>query len=389
MNSRERMMTALAHREPDRIPFDLGGLLQSGVHLHAYARLRRFLGLPTTAPKAQTFVVQTARLEEDFLERLQVDTRFVSRYLSTGQPLHLTDEGDATAFVDEWGCGRRKPKQGGLYFDIYRHPFDVEDVVGRLATYNWPDPTDPGRFQGLKEAAQAVRKMGKAVILGAHCAGVFEVAWFLRGLERFLTDLAAEPRWAESFLDKVLELKVAYWEAALAELGEYVDVVNEADDVAGQHNLLMSPRMYRRSIKPRHRQLFACIKRAAPHVKLLFHSCGAVRPLIPDLIEIGVDILNPVQISASGMAPLELKRAFGKEVCFWGGGVDTQGVLCRGTAAEVREHVRRNMDALAPGGGFVFAPVHITQADVPPENFMAMWETLQAHGAYREQASAF
>jgi uroporphyrinogen decarboxylase len=140
--------------------------------------------------------------------------------------------------------------------------------------------------------------------------------------------------------------------------------------------------MYRRFIKPRHRELFARMKRAAPHVKIAFHSCGAIRPLIPDLIEIGVDILNPVQISAPGMDPHELKREFGGSVCFWGGGVDTQSVLCRGTPPVVRDHVRRNIETLAPGGGFVFTPVHITQADVPPENFMAMWETLQEYGEY-------
>ena len=383
MNSRERIATALAHREPDRIPFDLGGMLQSGIHLRAYANLRRFLGLPEIDLTTQTFVVQTAKLDEDFLERLDVDARFVSRYLTTGQPIHLCDEGGYVTFTGEWGCERRIPKQGGLYYDIYRHPFDVDDAEGMLKDYNWPDPTHPGRIQGLKEEAQTARKRGKTVVLGAHCAGVFEVAWFLRGLERFLTDLAGEPQRAEFFLDKVLELKMAYWEYALAELGEYVDVVNEADDVAGQQSLLMSPQMYRQFIKPRHLELFACIKKAAPHVKLLFHSCGAIRPLIPDLIEIGVDILNPVQISAKGMDPFELKQEFGKDICFWGGGVDTQEVLCRGTPDQVRDHVRHNIDALAPGGGFIFAPVHITQADVPPDNFMVMWETLQEHGVYQ------
>ena len=382
MNSRERVLTALHHQEPDRVPFDLGGLLQSGVHLEAYARLRRHLGLPEVESRTQTLVTQTAKLGEDFLTRLRVDTRFVDRYLSVGEPIEFREEGEYIVFTDELGCERRKPKSGGLYYDIYRHPFDGDDVEDRLKTYRWPDPAHPGRLAGLAQEAQEARAGGRAVILGAHCAGVFEVAWFLRGLARFLTELAGDPTMAGFFLDKVLELKVAYWEYALSVLGEYVDVVNEADDVAGQQGLFISPRMYRRFIKPRHRELFASIKRAAPHVRIVFHSCGAIRPLIPDLIEIGVDILNPVQISVPGMDPLELKQEFGTELSFWGGGADTQGVLRRGTPGEIRDHVRRNIEALAPGGGYVFTPVHITQADVPTESFMAMWDTLQDYGGY-------
>ncbi len=382
MNSQKRILTTLNHQEPDRIPFDLGGTQQSGIHIQAYRNLRRYLGLPEIEPRVQTLVIQSAKLDQDFIDRLNIDVRFVNRYLTTGQPIEFYEEGPYVEFVDDWGCKRRKPKQGGLYYDICQHPFDVDDLTERLKTYRWPDPTHPGRFTGLKEEARLAREQGKLVVLGAHCAGIFESAWFLRGLQRFFIDLALEPKVAEFFLDKVLELKIAFWERALAELGELVDIVNEADDVAGQEGLLMSPEMYRQFIKPRHRKLFTRIKQAAPHVKLFFHTCGAIRPLIPDLIELGVDILNPVQISAKGMDPFELKREFGRDLCFWGGGVDTQNVLCRGTPGEVKGHVRRNIEAFAPGGGFVFAAVHIVQADVLPENFMAMWETLQEYGHY-------
>jgi uroporphyrinogen decarboxylase len=332
--------------------------------------------------RTQTLVTQTAKLDEDFLTELRVDTRFVDRYLSVGEPIEFREEGEYTVFTDELGCERRKPKVGGLYYDIFRHPFDVDDLEDLLQGYHWPDPAHPGRLAGLAEEAQEARARGKLVVLGAHCAGVFEMAWFLRGLGRFLTELASDPATAAFFLDKALELKVGYWEHALSELGEYVDLVNEADDVAGQQGLLISPRMYRRFVKPRHRELLASIKKAAPHVKIVFHSCGAIRPLIPDLIEVGVDVLNPVQISAPGMEPVALKREFGTEISFWGGGADTQGVLRLGTPGEVRDHVRQNIEALAPGGGYVFTPVHITQADVPAQNFMAMWEALQEYGDY-------
>jgi uroporphyrinogen decarboxylase len=161
-----------------------------------------------------------------------------------------------------------------------------------------------------------------------------------------------------------------------------VDVAVEGDDFAGQERLLISPKTYRQIIKPRHQAIFSAIKKAAPNIKIHFHSCGAIRPVIPDLIEIGVDAINPVQISAVGMDPFALKKDFGKDIVFWGGGVDTQKVFGNGTPQEVRDDVKRNIEALAPGGGFIFTPVHNTQANVPPENFMMMWKTLQEYGVY-------
>jgi uroporphyrinogen decarboxylase len=160
-------------------------------------------------------------------------------------------------------------------------------------------------------------------------------------------------------------------------------VVVEADDSGGQNALLMSPRTYRSLIQPRHRRLFSFIKDQAP-VKVFYHTCGAVRKLIPDLIDAGIDILNPVQIGAKGMDLHELKQEFGRDLVFWGGGVDTQSVLGTGTPMEIKDHVRQNIEALAPGGGFVFAAVHDIQANVPPENIMAMWEAWRAYGSYSE-----
>ena len=382
MDSRARVMATLEHLEPDRIPFDLGGAAQSGMHTRAYASLRHCLGLPETAIALQSLIGQTAEIDEDLLDRLCVDTRLVRGGSASNVAQQVRREGDYLTTIDEWGVAYRMPVDGGLYFDICASPFDLEDVTERLTLHAWPDPVDPNRFRGMHRQAAAARQKGKLVSLNGLCAGILEVYSWLRGYPRFFTDLATAPKTVELFLDKLLELKLAYWEQALDRVGQDVSVIDEADDMAGQSGLLMSPTTYRRLIKPRHRELFAAIKRMAPHVKIYFHSCGAIRPLIPDLIEIGVDILNPVQISAKGMDPFELKRDFGNDIVFWGGGVDTQGVLCSGTPQEVRENVRRNIDALAPGGGFVFAAVHITQANVPPENFMAMWETLQEYGVY-------
>jgi uroporphyrinogen decarboxylase len=211
------------------------------------------------------------------------------------------------------------------------------------------------------------------------CPGIVEMYSWLRGFNDFYLDLGARPGIAEMFLEKLAEWKIAYWQRALEEFGDHIDAVNEADDIAGQSRLLISPQTYRRVIKPYHQRLMKSIEKSAPHVKRIFHSCGAVRALIPDFIEIGVDVLNPVQTSAQGMDPLELKKAFGKEICFWGGGVDSQTVLSTGSEREIRDNVRDNIEALAPGGGFVFAPTHIIQPNVLPESVMVMWDALQRY----------
>ncbi|MGD8749787.1 MAG: uroporphyrinogen decarboxylase family protein [Anaerolineales bacterium] len=204
-------------------------------------------------------------------------------------------------------------------------------------------------------------------------------AWFYE----LFSDFALNEKLLTALMTKVMELKMAYWEKALAEVGDNVDVIGEADDFAGQLRLLISPSMYRRIAKPLHKKLFDFIH-ARTKAKIFFHSCGAIRPVIPDLVEIGVDILNPIQVSAAGMDTAELKREFGKDIVFWGGGVDTQRVLGDGTSQEVRADVRRRIEDLAPGGGFVFATVHNIQGNVPPENIMAMWEILQQYGHYHD-----
>ena len=188
--------------------------------------------------------------------------------------------------------------------------------------------------------------------------------------------------WLEYLMDTIVDLKIAYWEKALPLVGEYADVVQEADDVAGQFALLISPEIYRRVLKPRHKKIFDFIK-ARSNAKIFYHCCGAIRDIIPDLIEIGVDMVNPVQVSAKGMESKGLKRDFGKGITFWGGLVDTQGVFTDGTPQQVKDEVRRRIDDFAPGGGFVAAAVHNIQANVPPENVMAMWEALQEYGAVR------
>jgi uroporphyrinogen decarboxylase len=322
---------------------------------------------------------QLAMVDQDLAERLQTDFLPVVPGSASGFQYAFRDEGAYEAYTDEWGIGWRKPKDGGLYYDMVQHPLANADSLDELKAYPFPDPLDDQRFATLRSQAQAVVSKGKTAVLAGPSAGIAEVYSWLRGYEQYYVDLAVNRAYVAYMLDRLVDFKCAFWERALEEVGDLVDVVIEADDLAGQHALLMSPETYRTLIKPRHRRLFSFIKAQAP-VKLFFHSCGAVRSLIPDFIDTGIDILNPVQISAAGMDLRELKQVFGQDLVFWGGGVDTQSVLCAGTPEEVKQDVRRNIEALAPGGGFVFAAVHDIQADVPPENIVAMWEAWKVYG---------
>lgn len=381
MNSRERVLNTLDHKEPDRIPFDLGGTTVTGIHVTAYKALRDCLGMPAVAIRIDDLIEQLAVIDPDMEERLGTDCQRVSAGPTSTYERTFRDEGDYTAFSDEWGIGWRMPKQGGFFFDMYQHPLAQASGIDDLRDYAWPDPVDPQRFKGLRERAKALHDQGKAVVLAPHCVGPTEMHAFLRGWRRYYLDFVLNPSLAEYIMDRAVELKIAFWEHALEEVGEYVDVVMEADDVAGQDRMLISPDTFRTLLKPRYARLFSAIK-GKTQAKLFLHSCGAVREVLWDFVECGVDILNPVQKSAAGMDLPELKREFGEDLVFWGGGVDTQRVFSTGTPDEVRDDVRRSIDALAPGGGFVFATVHNTQANVPPENFVAMWETLQEAGVY-------
>jgi uroporphyrinogen decarboxylase len=375
---RERLLTTLNHREPDRIPFDLGSTQVTGIHEIAYRRLRDCLGLPAVQPAICDVVQGLALPDEDVVDRLGVDVRGLFPLNSHNWKIDVRDAGNYWAFVDEWGMTQHKPKEDGLFFSIVGSPLDRPDLtVEDVRAHAWPDTADPVRIAGLREQAQSYRTHGYAVMIKGVLAGIFEMAQRVRGMQSLMLDLGSDEALACAVLDRLLEAKLAFWEMALPRLGDLVDVVSEADDYGTQTSQLISPRMFRRIFKPRLAQLFARIHQLAPHSKLFFHSDGNVRPILPDLIEIGIDILNPVHITATGMEPAALKRDFGADVCFWGGGVETQNVLPFGSPQEVRDNVRRNVEALAPGGGYVFNTIHNIQADVPPQNVVAMIEALR------------
>ncbi len=380
--ARSRVLDALEHRESDRVPRDLGAIRMTGIHVRAYAGLRRELGLPERPVRVGDVAQQLAVVDDDVADALGLDVRGVEPRAPSGYRREVVDEGESVAYLDEWGVRRRMPKDG-FFFDPSSAPLGGEIDAGHLRRFPWPDGADLSRRAGVAEdARRVIAEEGRAVYVGSVCAGLTEMLFRLRGFEDGYIDLAADHALARALMELVLEVKLAWWGAVLPELGDAVDVVGEADDLGGQATPLFAPRTYRALVKPLHAELFAFI-RARTRAKVLFHSCGAIRELLPDLVEIGVDVLNPVQVSAAGMETAALKRDFGRDLSFWGGGVDTQRVLASGSPADVRAEVARRIADLAPGGGFVFASVHNVQANVPPKNAAAMWEAVTAHGTYQ------
>ncbi len=322
--SRARIRAALDHRAPDRIPFDLGGSRVTGIHLRAYAGLREALGLPAIEPQVGDLTQQLAEVDADVADLLGCDVRAVGPRPAATYRREIADDGEHRWFRDEWGVGRRMPRDGGLYYDSFGPPLAGEVDVATIDRFAWPDALDPARFAGMADAARrACAVEGRAVHVGSICGGLTEGLFKLRGFEDGYMDLAAAPARARRVMERILEIKIAYWGRILPELGGLVDVVGEADDLGGQDRPLFSPATYRALVKPLQRELFSFIH-ARTSARVFFHTCGAVRDLLPDLIEIGVDILNPLQVSATGMATAELKRDFGRDLVFWGGGVDTQ-----------------------------------------------------------------
>jgi uroporphyrinogen decarboxylase len=341
------------------------------------------MGLAPVDPQLCDAIQQLAQPDEDLIERLRVDVRGLFPLNSHNWRVHGADVGDAWEYTDEWGITHRRPKPAGLYYSVVRSPLAASTLSpDDIRAHRWPDTADPQRIAGLREQAIVYRAQGKAVMIKGVLAGIFEMAQRVRGMENCLIDMASNVTLACALFDKLLELKLAFWEMALPRLAGLIDVVSEADDYGTQTSQLISPRMFRTLLKPRLKILFARIKELAPGARLFFHSCGNVRRVMADFIELGVDILNPVHVRAEGMEPVALKRDFGRDLVFWGGGVDTQEVLPFGTPQQVRDEVKRNLDALAPGGGYVFNTVHNIQADVPAANIMAMWEALQDAGRY-------
>ena len=415
MNSRERVMTALNHREPDRVPIDLGGHRSSGIMAIAYNKLKQHLGIETGDIYVYDVVQQLAIIEPEVLDRFGVDTIEMGRgfalnpedwqdwVLPDGTPckipafIHLVKVGNdwhvyhEDGSQTEFGTLIAIQKEGCLYFEQTCWPLaDAEDAAfddldaafekvmwAEMGTPPAPLEYDEEGLEKLAAGAKALRESTDRAIIGLFGGNLHENAQFLCGMSNWFMLLAGEPKRAHRLLDRLVEMHLENLEKFLSAVGPYIDIILFGDDLGMQTGPQISPRMYREFFHPRYKLMWETAKKLAD-VKVMLHCCGGVYPLLPGLIEAGLDIIQPVQITARDMEPERLKREFGQDIVLWGGGCNTQQVLPYGTPQEVAEDVRRNVSILAPGGGFVFQQVHNIMANVPPENIGAMLEAVNS-----------
>jgi uroporphyrinogen decarboxylase len=374
LTSRERVLCALGHEEPDRVPIFFGTSGATTMLAPGYDRLKAHLGI-----QGETTVfwrgLQYVLMDEEVLAWSGSDGRPL---LAGPAPAPLARDISENAYVDGWGClWERRPH--GLYYEVVDSPIRTA-TIDELDRYPWPDLAHPSRFTGLRDRARAIQNAGYAVVA---LSGVtpFEQSYLLRGIEQWMLDLAGDPDFALALMRKVTDLMKASVIQLLEEAGDSIDVLVMGDDLGTQNSTLISPTMYRRLVKPFHVELLSEIRRRT-NARIFYHSDGNIYSLLPDLIEIGVDLLNPVQVNAGAMGDTaRLKREFGDRLSFCGA-IDTGWVLPRGTPDDVRAEVRRRIQDLGPGGGYILASVHCIQPDVPVENVIAMLDEAKVAGRY-------
>jgi uroporphyrinogen decarboxylase len=412
MTSRERVLAALEHREPDRIPIDFSGHRSSGIAALIYPWLRRSLGLPPKPVRVYDMIQQLAIVDEDVLERFGVDTVEMGRGFLTEEkdwkdwilpdgsvckiPYYVQVEkvGEDWYLLNESGLELAVQKKGCLYFEQTYFPLkerdfaqddflDLEDFISETV---WTGIACPGGHLDLDKAgleemarrAKALRRSTDRAIIGLFGGNMFEIPQMLFRNDHYLMYLGLYPDQVMQFSDKLCSLFLESLEKWLGAVGPYIDIILFGDDLGGQTGPLISPQMYRNLIKPFHRKLWKRTKELA-NVKIMLHCCGGVRELLDDLIDAGLDAINPVQINAAGMNAFELKEEFGDRLTLWGGGCDTRNILPLASPEQVASHVRDQVRQLSPGGGFVFQQVHNILADVPPENVVAMFDAVNGN----------
>ena len=382
MTSRERLLKALDHEEPDRIPIDLGGN-QTGIHKFAYETLVKHLGMDESY-EIMDAVQQLAQPSEEVLERLHVDTRYIAAGAAgdwTGGIVENERDGRLWHdLTDEFGITWSMPDDQPFYMDISHHPL-AEATIDDIKDYPFPKGDDPGRFAGLREKALAIRNDTPYAVVSGISGVTYEICWYMRGLEQWFCDMMTEPEFCEALIDQTKKFWLDWFRMFLDEVGDVVDVIMIGDDLAGQSGPLFNPDIYRRIVKPRQQEVAQYI-RSRTDAKLWYHTCGGCTEYIPDLMENGVQILNPVQISADGMDPADLKARFGDDLVFWGGAIDSQHVLPSASPEKVRDDVRKHLEIWKPGGGYVFNNVHNIQAGVPAENIVALYDAAYEFGFY-------
>ncbi|MFH1940885.1 MAG: uroporphyrinogen decarboxylase family protein [bacterium] len=407
MNSRERVLTALNHEEPDRVPVDFSGHRSSGICAMLYPKLRAYLGLPPKPVRVYDPIQQLAVVDEDVLDLFGVDTVELGRgfaledaywtewMLPDGtpclMPVWALPEREEGRWVLRSKTGRviAHMPDGALFFEQTFYPFFEREDLARIpeamdesmwcAVASPPGPIVGGEGGGerLVYGAKKLRASTDRAIIGLFGGNLLEMGQFFYRNDQFLMLLASEPKRVHDFLDAIVDFHLTNLERYLRLVGDSIDIIAFGDDLGMQTGPQISPAMYREFFKPRHKTMWDRAKQLAD-VKVMLHCCGGVRELVPDLIEAGLDAINPIQISCRGMDARSLKAEFGKDIVFWGGGCDTQHILPEGTPETVRAHVREQVEILSPGGGFVFQQVHNILPNVPPENVAAMFEAVNS-----------
>lgn len=363
MTSRERVKRALNHQEVDRIPVDFGGTVVTCLDYHAHRRLKKFFGLDDGDDPIIDHSMGTVAPDERLMRRFGSDFRRVAMNV-------IPPRIEGGVFENGFG-NKLKRADPHLYYDTIYFPLRDADV-SQLDTMLTPDPDNPSLYEGLGERAKALYEgTDYAIVADFGVPGFYETSQKLRGYENLACDLLTDTEFVRALYDRLLELQKRFFKNYLGQVGKYVQVIGYADDLGMQDRPQISPALYREVVMPYHRAIFKYIHELAD-VKILLHSCGAIRPMIDSLVEAGVDILNPLQTRARGMVPVELRAEFGGKVCFWGG-VDEQEVLPRGTVDEVKREVARLKRDMGPTG-FVLGPSHNFQADTPPANIEALYQ---------------
>jgi uroporphyrinogen decarboxylase len=367
MTHRERLMSALSHEQPDRVPIDLGSTNDSSIVLEGYEKLKRHFGFEVEN-KIIHRMMRVVDVDEGILRALDIDARGIWM----GAPIKGRDqELGPGRYRDLWGVERIKPEHS-YYYDNPSSPLSGEITVSDIANYPWPDPNDPGLLQGIKERVKWIRKE-------TDCAAVLNVpppfihiSQYVRGFEDWYCDIALNAKVLEALFDAVLEVTLQMTKKVLEHVGQEVDVVLCGDDLGAQNGLQISYEHFLRYVKPRLAKYFGRVHDLSP-AKILFHTCGSVAAIIEDLIEIGVDALHPLQVTAAGMDPRELKKKYRGRMAFWGG-IDSQKILPRGSVDDVKKTVEDLIEAMGEGGGYVLGAVHNIQPDVPLDNILAMFQ---------------
>ena len=410
MNSRERVLSALNHNQPDRVPIDFSGHRSSGISAIAYAKLRKYLGLKPKTIRVYDMIQQLALVDDDVLDMFGVDVVELGRGFLLNEsdwkdwilpdgtscqiPYYINVEkrGDSWYLLSDDGKELGVQKPGCLYFDQIHWPYLSRDIKNDDFS-NLPDalnycmwgiaPTPGGHLSWseedltkMKRCAKRLRNSTDRAIIGLFGGGMFESPQSLYRTDNYLIYMGLYPDATMRLLDKVFDIHMQNLDKWLNAVGSYIDVIVFGDDLGGQNGPLISPTMYRKYYKPYHQKLWNRAKKLA-NVKVNLHCCGGIYELIPDLIEAGLDAINPVQISCKNMDSVKLKSEFGKDLTFWGGGCETQNVLPHSTPKQVAEHVKRQVEIFSPDGGFVFQQVHNIMANVPPENITEMFHALK------------